>query len=74
MSRASFRDPIHNREGQSHDERYCRPSIVARDVCKSFGDHVVLDKVSLAVEEGTILVLLGPNGAGKPRWSASCPL
>ena len=39
--------------------------IAARDVCKSFGDHLVLDKVSLAAEEGTILALLGPNGAGK---------
>jgi ABC-2 type transport system ATP-binding protein len=39
--------------------------IVAQDVCKSFGEHVVLDKVSLVVEEGTILALLGPNGAGK---------
>jgi ABC-2 type transport system ATP-binding protein len=39
--------------------------IVAQDVCKSFGEHVVLDKVRLAVEEGTILALLGPNGAGK---------
>jgi ABC-2 type transport system ATP-binding protein len=34
-------------------------------VCKSFGTHVVLDKVSLAAEEGKILALLGPNGAGK---------
>jgi ABC-2 type transport system ATP-binding protein len=39
--------------------------IVAWEVCKSFGTHVVLDKVSLAVEEGIILALLGPNGAGK---------
>jgi ABC-2 type transport system ATP-binding protein len=41
------------------------PGIVARDVRKSFGDQVVLDDVSLAVEEGTIHALLGPNGAGK---------
>ncbi len=41
------------------------PGIVAKDVCKSFGTHLVLDKVSLAVDEGTIFALLGPNGAGK---------
>jgi ABC-2 type transport system ATP-binding protein len=39
--------------------------IVTRDVCKSFGAHAVLDKVSLTVAEGTIFSLLGPNGAGK---------
>jgi ABC-2 type transport system ATP-binding protein len=39
--------------------------IVAADVCKSYGDHLVLDKVSLTVEAGTIFALLGPNGAGK---------
>ncbi|HBW18607.1 MAG TPA: ABC transporter, partial [Actinobacteria bacterium] len=41
------------------------PGIVARDVCKSFGSHLVLDKVSLTADEGRILALLGPNGAGK---------
>jgi ABC-2 type transport system ATP-binding protein len=43
-----------------------KPAIVARDICKSFGSHLVLDQVSLAADEGTILALLGPNGAGKP--------
>ena len=41
------------------------PALVAQDVRKSFGDHVVLDRVSLAAADGTILALLGPNGAGK---------
>ncbi len=41
------------------------PGISATDVCKSFGGHLVLDDVSLAVDEGAIFALLGPNGAGK---------
>src|SRR5262249_15281095 len=41
------------------------PTISARAVRKSFGDHVVLDGVDLTVTEGTIFALLGPNGAGK---------
>jgi ABC-2 type transport system ATP-binding protein len=41
------------------------PGIAARGVCKSFGHHLVLDKVNLTAAKGTILSLLGPNGAGK---------
>jgi ABC-2 type transport system ATP-binding protein len=41
------------------------PAIVATGVCKSFGEHNVLDHVDLTVAEGTIFGLLGPNGAGK---------
>ena len=41
------------------------PGIVARDVCKSFGSHLVLDNVNLTADQGMILALLGPNGAGK---------
>src|ERR1700683_2255872 len=40
-------------------------AISARAVCKSFGEHTVLDEVDLTVAEGTIFSLLGPNGAGK---------
>jgi ABC-2 type transport system ATP-binding protein len=39
--------------------------IETRGLCKSFGDHVVLDNIDLDVAEGTIFALLGPNGAGK---------
>lgn len=40
-------------------------AISARAVHKSFGEHIVLDRVDLTVAEGTIFALLGPNGAGK---------
>src|SRR3989440_4340406 len=39
--------------------------IETRGLCKSFGDHMVLDGIDLDVAEGTIFALLGPNGAGK---------
>ncbi|OLF15154.1 ATP-binding cassette domain-containing protein [Actinophytocola xanthii] len=40
-------------------------AISAAGLRKSFGDHLVLDGIDLAVPEGTIFALLGPNGAGK---------
>ena len=39
--------------------------IECRGVCKSFGEKVALDHVSLSIPEGGIFGLLGPNGAGK---------
>ena len=39
--------------------------IECRQVCKSFGEKVALDHVSLEIPEGGIYGLLGPNGAGK---------
>ncbi|MCS7051252.1 MAG: ATP-binding cassette domain-containing protein, partial [Thermomicrobium sp.] len=45
------------------------PAVALVDVTKVYGHgrrhRVVLDGVSLAVEEGTITVLLGPSGVGK---------
>ncbi|HEY1487058.1 MAG TPA: ATP-binding cassette domain-containing protein [Micromonosporaceae bacterium] len=40
-------------------------AIQVTGLTKSFGDHLVLDGIDLAVAEGTVFSLLGPNGAGK---------
>ncbi|MCR5351418.1 MAG: ATP-binding cassette domain-containing protein [Bacteroidales bacterium] len=39
--------------------------IECNQVCKSFGEKVALDHVSLEIPAGQIFGLLGPNGAGK---------
>ncbi len=39
--------------------------IELQNVSKQYGNHIVLDKVSLSIPQGSIFGLLGPNGAGK---------
>ena len=39
--------------------------IQCNDVCKSFGEKVALDHVTIRIPKGKIFGLLGPNGAGK---------
>lgn len=39
--------------------------IEVRNLTKSYGDHVVLNNMSFALEEGQIIGLMGPNGCGK---------
>ena len=39
--------------------------IQCKDVCKSLGEKVALDHVSVDIPKGKIFGLLGPNGAGK---------
>jgi ATP-binding cassette subfamily F protein 3 len=46
-------------------DRGARTPMRVDDLCKSFGEHVVLDRVSLSVERGDRIAIVGPNGAGK---------
>ncbi|MBN1257199.1 MAG: ATP-binding cassette domain-containing protein [Planctomycetes bacterium] len=41
------------------------PIIEVRDLSKSYGPHLALDKLSFAIEKGGVIGLLGINGAGK---------
>jgi ABC-type uncharacterized transport system ATPase subunit len=34
-------------------------------ICKSFGDTVAVDRLTLEVPQGVIYGIIGPNGAGK---------
>ena len=40
-------------------------ALVARDVCKAYGDRIVLDGVDLTAQPGQPLGLVGENGVGK---------
>jgi sulfate transport system ATP-binding protein len=40
-------------------------SITAKNVCKRFGQKVVLDNVTVEAPSGSLVALLGPSGSGK---------
>src|SRR5258708_15612712 len=42
--------------------------LTARDVSAWFGDHKVLERVSLAMDPGTVTALIGPSGCGKSTF------
>jgi len=39
--------------------------IEVKNITKRFGDKIVLDNITLTIDEGDIFGLIGPNGAGK---------
>jgi len=42
-----------------------RKILELRDVCKSYGDNVILDHFNLSVSENEFVTFLGPSGCGK---------
>ncbi|MGH1525539.1 amino acid ABC transporter ATP-binding protein [Leifsonia sp. L25] len=40
-------------------------AIALRSVVKRYGEHTVIDDVSLSVREGEVVAIIGPSGAGK---------
>ncbi len=41
------------------------PTILARGLTRSFGNHVAVNNITLELRRGEVLGFLGPNGAGK---------
>ncbi|WP_281362190.1 amino acid ABC transporter ATP-binding protein [Cellulomonas humilata] len=60
MSPGRMRDPMPGRP-----LRLDRPLLSVRGVRKAFGDHVVLDDLSLDVHAHKVVVLIGASGSGK---------
>ena len=40
-------------------------TITFRDVCKDYGQHRIVDNLSLDLPDGSMTVLVGPSGCGK---------
>ncbi len=45
-----------------------------KDLCKSFGDHLVLDHISTTIKQGEVVVIVGPSGSGKSTFLRSLNL
>jgi len=42
--------------------------IITKDIVKYFGHNLVLDRVSLEVDRGEVVVIIGPSGSGKSTF------
>ena len=42
--------------------------IEVKDLCKSFGDHLVLDHINTTIHKGEVIAIDGPSGCGKSTF------
>lgn len=48
--------------------------IEVKDLCKSFGEHVVLENLSTNIYKGEVIAIVGPSGCGKSTFLRSLNL
>lgn len=48
--------------------------IEVKDLCKSFGNHVVLENLSTNIYKGEVIAIVGPSGCGKSTFLRSLNL
>lgn len=48
--------------------------IEIKDLCKSYGDHLVLDHINTTISKGEVIAIVGPSGCGKSTFLRSMNL
>ena len=66
MSRQAFEERLEEFEIQIPPGKHLGDLVIeAQDVCKQYGDNVLIDRLSFRLPAGGIVGVIGPNGAGK---------
>lgn len=48
--------------------------IEIKDLCKSYGEHLVLDHINISISKGEVIAIVGPSGCGKSTFLRSMNL
>ncbi len=48
--------------------------IEVKDLCKSYGEHMVLDHITTQIHKGEVIAIVGPSGCGKSTFLRSLNL
>lgn len=48
--------------------------IEIKDLCKSYGEHLVLDRINTKIHKGEVIAIVGPSGCGKSTFLRSLNL